>query len=181
MSTGKIHGPVFFRDDTVTRMLPKLHKVEPQDFIWQQDGAPHFRRDARRWLNNALTHRWIRQGGPGDLYFLTADCTVPCHYFLCGYVKDKVFVPLLPASIPDLQSRSTATVETITPDKLIILWQELDYSLDVCRVTKGDTSNTCMKCVINSWSYSFTSTTKLRGRSPQANYTDRATAASWRS
>jgi hypothetical protein len=49
-------------------------------------------------------------------------------------MKDKVFVPPLPASIPDLQSRSTATVVTITPDLLIKVRQELDYSLDVCRV-----------------------------------------------
>jgi len=28
-------------------------------------------------------------------------------------------------------------VDTITPDLLIRVWQELDYRLDVCRVTKG--------------------------------------------
>jgi hypothetical protein len=43
-------------------------------------------------------------------------------------LKDKVFVPPLPASIP------AATVETITPDMLIKVWQQLDYRLDVCRV-----------------------------------------------
>jgi hypothetical protein len=43
-------------------------------------------------------------------------------------------VPPLPASIPDLQSRITATVESITPDMLIKVWQEIDYRLDVCRV-----------------------------------------------
>jgi hypothetical protein len=30
-----------------------------------------------------------------------------------------------------------AAAETITPDLLIRVWQELDYRLDVCRVTKG--------------------------------------------
>jgi hypothetical protein len=52
-------------------------------------------------------------------------------------MKDKAFVPLVPASIPDLQNRITATVETITPDMLIKVWQEFDYCLDVCLVTKG--------------------------------------------
>jgi hypothetical protein len=52
-------------------------------------------------------------------------------------VKDKVFVPPQPVSIPDLKKRSTAAVETITPDLLIRVWQELDYLLDVCHVTKG--------------------------------------------
>jgi len=60
-----------------------------------------------------------------------------CDYLLWGYVKDKVFVPPQPVSIPDLKKRITAAVETITPDLLIRVWQELDFRLDVCRVTKG--------------------------------------------
>jgi len=62
---------------------------------------------------------------------------IPCDYFLWGYMKDKEFVPPQPVSIPDLKNRITAAVETITPDLLIRVWQELDYRLDVCRVTKG--------------------------------------------
>jgi hypothetical protein len=46
-------------------------------------------------------------------------------------------VPPQPASIPDLKNRITAIVETITPDMLIKVWRELDYRLDVYRVTKG--------------------------------------------
>jgi hypothetical protein len=42
-----------------------------------------------------------------------------------------------PASVADLKNRITAAVETITPDMLLRVWQELDYRLDVCRVTKG--------------------------------------------
>ena len=48
-----------------------------------------------------------------------------------------MFVPPQPASIHDLKNRITAAVETITPDLLSTVWQELDYRLDVCRVTKG--------------------------------------------
>jgi len=54
-----------------------------------------------------------------------------------GYVKDKMFVPPQPVSVPDLKNRITAAVETITPDLLSGVWQELDCRLDVCRVTKG--------------------------------------------
>ena len=43
-----------------------------------------------------------------------------CDYFLWGYMKDTVFVPPQPISIPDLKNRITAAVETITPDLLII-------------------------------------------------------------
>jgi hypothetical protein len=41
-----------------------------------------------------------------------------------------------PAIIPDLKNRITVAMETITLDMLIRVWQELDYRLDVCRVTK---------------------------------------------
>ena len=30
----------------------------------------------------------------------------PCNFFLCGYVKDQVYVPPLPASIPELKVRN---------------------------------------------------------------------------
>jgi hypothetical protein len=52
-------------------------------------------------------------------------------------MKNKVFVLPLPAGILHLQSRIIATVETITPDMPIKVWQELDYRLDMCHVTKG--------------------------------------------
>jgi len=60
----------------------------------------------------------------------------PCDYFLWGYVKDEVFVPPQPVSISDLKNRITAAVETVTLDLLSRAWQELDYRLDGCRVTK---------------------------------------------
>jgi hypothetical protein len=79
----------------------------------------------RGWLNDVLPNPWIGRGAHEDLIF----CPWPAQ----GYVKDKVFVPPLPASIPDLKNRITTAVETITPDMLIRVWQELDYR----RVTKG--------------------------------------------
>ena len=48
-----------------------------------------------------------------------------------------MFVPPQPVSIPDLKNKITAAVETITPDLLSKVWQELDYRLEVYRVTKG--------------------------------------------
>jgi hypothetical protein len=62
---------------------------------------------------------------------------IPCDYFLWGYVKDKVFVPPQIVSILDLKNRIAVALGTITPDLLIRVWQELDYRLDVCRVTKS--------------------------------------------
>ena len=56
-------------------------------------------------------------------------------FFLLGYVKDQVYVP--PASIPELKVRIRTAIETITADKLQTVWNELDYRVDVCRITEG--------------------------------------------
>ncbi|GBO25569.1 hypothetical protein AVEN_131691-1 [Araneus ventricosus] len=52
----------------------------------------------------------------------------PGDFFLWGYVKDKVYVPPMP---------TTAAVADIDGNKLLNVWTELDFRLDVCRVTKG--------------------------------------------
>ena len=61
----------------------------------------------------------------------------PCDFFLWGYVKDQVYVPPLPARIPELKVRIRTATETITADKLQTVWNELDYRVDVCRIKKG--------------------------------------------
>ena len=58
-----------------------------------------------------------------------------CGFFLWGYVKDQVYVP--PASIPEMKVRIRTAIETITADMLQIVWNELDYRVDVCTITKG--------------------------------------------
>jgi hypothetical protein len=42
----------------------------------------------------------------------------PCDFFLWGYVKDQVYVPPLPASIPELKVRIRTAIGTITADML---------------------------------------------------------------
>ena len=54
-----------------------------------------------------------------------------------GYVKDQVYVPPLPACISELKVRIRITIETITTEMLQTVWNELDYRVDVCRITKG--------------------------------------------
>jgi len=61
----------------------------------------------------------------------------PYDFFLWGYVKDKVYVHPLPASIPELKVRIRTAIETITADMLQTVWNELDYRVDVCIITKG--------------------------------------------
>jgi len=48
----------------------------------------------------------------------------------------EVYVPPLPASIPEMKVRIRTAIETITADMLQTVWNELDYRVDVCRITK---------------------------------------------
>jgi hypothetical protein len=61
----------------------------------------------------------------------------PCDLFVWSYVKDQVYVPPLPASIPELKVQIRTAIEPITADMLEKVWNELDYRVDVCRITKG--------------------------------------------
>ena len=61
----------------------------------------------------------------------------PCDFFLWGYIKHQVYVPPLPANIPELKVPIRNTIETFTTDMLQTVWNELDYRADVCRITKG--------------------------------------------
>ena len=56
-------------------------------------------------------------------------------FFLWGYVKGLVFVLPLPANIVEMKERITAALETVTEDMLQRVWHELEYRLNVCRVT----------------------------------------------
>jgi len=49
----------------------------------------------------------------------------------------EVYVPPLPASIPELKVRIRTATETITADMLQRVCNELDYRADVCRITKS--------------------------------------------
>ena len=46
-------------------------------------------------------------------------------------------VPPVTASIPKLKVRIRTAIETITADMLQTGWNEPDYRVDVCRITKG--------------------------------------------
>ena len=61
-------------------------------------------------------------------------CTVSKIY---KKINDQVYVPLLPASIPELKVRIRTAIETITADMLQTAGKELDYRVDVCRVING--------------------------------------------
>jgi hypothetical protein len=55
-------------------------------------------------------------------------------------VKDTAFVPPLPADLRDLCNRITAAVALVNRDMLTRMWDEMDYRIDVCRISKGEHS-----------------------------------------
>ena len=61
----------------------------------------------------------------------------PYDFFLWGLVKDTVFVSPLPANLQDLRNRITAAVALVERGTLTRVWNEMDYRIDVCRITKG--------------------------------------------
>ncbi|GBM24765.1 hypothetical protein AVEN_245025-1 [Araneus ventricosus] len=58
-------------------------------------------------------------------------------YFLWGYVKDRVYVPPMPKTIEELKVRICNALASVTEQMLQNAWREMDYRLDVVRVTKG--------------------------------------------
>jgi len=64
----------------------------------------------------------------------------------------QVYVPPLPASIPELKVRIRTAIETITADMLQTVWNELDYRVNVCRITKGCRYRAPVRYVTKTWS-----------------------------
>ena len=52
-------------------------------------------------------------------------------------MKELDFVLPLPANIEETKQRIAAALETVTEDMLQRVWHELEYRLNVCRVTGG--------------------------------------------
>ncbi|KAG8303110.1 hypothetical protein J6590_108196 [Homalodisca vitripennis] len=130
MSKFKVYGPFFFMERTVTGiiyldmlqnfLIPQIDEDEQQDapFYYQQNGAPpHYLTDVRDFLNGRFPGRWIGRSGQIAWPPRSPDLT-PMDFFLWGFIKDKVYVPPLPASLADLRRRITAAVAEVTPDLL---------------------------------------------------------------
>jgi len=62
----------------------------------------------------------------------------PLDFSVWGYVKDKVSVPHLPASLVELRARIAEAVATIDVDVIYRIWEEIAY---IYCVTRGN--HTC--------------------------------------
>jgi hypothetical protein len=124
-----------------SRELEMSH-VTVWHILRKRDRAPnHFHLEVRHHLNTTLPQHWIGHTSNEDSALIpwpprSPDLT-PCDFLLWGYVKDKVYMPPLPRDLPELRQKIVAAVDTINVDMLQHVWQELDYRIDVCRVTRG--------------------------------------------
>jgi len=122
-------------------LMPQLQE-KSEDFIFQQDGAPpHFHFDVRAHLIANFPSRWLGRPSRNESPLLiwppwSPDLT-PCDFFLWDYIKDCVDVAPMPRDLPQLRQRIMKAVAAIDCHVLLRVWQELDYRIDICRVTKG--------------------------------------------
>jgi hypothetical protein len=145
ISSQKVYSPFIFAEETVTGMtyldmlqlwlMPQLQNI--LTFIFQQGRSPaHFHCEARQNLNTVLPGRWIGHAfgnnQPLMLWPPRSPDITPCDFFLWGYVKDQVFIPPL----PHMTLLTIAAVKNIDAPMLTRVLQELEYRIDVCRVTR---------------------------------------------
>jgi hypothetical protein len=114
-------------------IVEKLWKFHHRNPLWRKQ------REVKNYLDANLPQRWIGRA-TGDMSLTcwpprSPDLT-PCDFLLWGYVKDKVFVPPVPVTLDDLKQRITTATAGVE-EMLTRVWQEFDYCVDICRVTKG--------------------------------------------
>ena len=148
-SKNHVHGPFFFEENMTGDVHLQMFQnwlmdeliANEHEFICQQDGAPsHWKLTLRAYLNDNLPRRWIGRPSDEDNVMLKWPPRSPDlspAIFSLGICEDLGLCPPLPANVNELKQRITIALETVTEDVLHRVWEELDYRLDVFRVTGG--------------------------------------------
>ena len=104
--------------------------------LFQQDAAtPHYANMVGAFLDTTFPQGWIGRGGFKAWPPRSPDIT-PLDFFFWGYVKQCVYSVRI-NDIDHLKERIRDAIHSVTPDVLLRVWNELEYRLDVCRVTNG--------------------------------------------
>jgi hypothetical protein len=61
----------------------------------------------------------------------------PRDLVLCGYIKDAVYVPTLPNTLPEIAGKTRTTAAKVTPAMLTDVRTELQYRYSTCQATYG--------------------------------------------
>ena len=54
-----------------------------------------------------------------------------------------MYVPPLPRDLDELKRRMLEAAASVTADMLVQVWQDMEYKIDVCHVTKRHTPRAC--------------------------------------
>ena len=122
-------------------LVPQMNE-DSGDYIFQQDGAPpHWHLNVRRFLIESLPQQWIGRMGNEDLALQFCDrglqISHPATFFLLGFMKDAVYIPLLPKNLNDLRNLIIAAVNSLTQDIRHKVWNEFSYRVDVICAARG--------------------------------------------
>ena len=123
---------VFCMDLRTNSKFCLIHHLQIGSYNW---GGECLQRGMDWVLIQHIYRVTIKKNRHFQSYVVSPDLT-PCDFFLWGYIKDRVFVPPLPVSLNELKQRITTSVASVE-DMLRSVWTELDYRIDICRVTKG--------------------------------------------
>jgi hypothetical protein len=92
-------------------------------------------------------------------------CNDPCLRGHVAMVGRSMYIPLLPHDFANLKAWITAAVKNIDTPMLTPLWQELEYRIHECRVTRGahlHTSNiSSCQIILFQFSYGLNNSIKL--------------------
>ncbi|PRD25111.1 UNVERIFIED_CONTAM: hypothetical protein NCL1_41851 [Trichonephila clavipes] len=102
--TSKVVTGSAYLDALQLWLFPQLEESEPNNFIWQQDGAPpNWRLSVRDWLNITVPNQWIGRKEPPDKTCIAWPPCSPdlmsCDFYMWGLIKDCVYIPPLPAEL----------------------------------------------------------------------------------
>ncbi|GBN16083.1 hypothetical protein AVEN_80415-1 [Araneus ventricosus] len=120
--------------------MPQLDS-DSTHYIFQQDGAPpHWSTEFRTFKSTSSKALDLSKWRCRRCLLLLAteiSGLDTLRFFLWGCVKDRVYVPPMPKTIEKLKVRICNALVSVTEQMFQNVWREMDYRLDVVRVTKA--------------------------------------------
>jgi len=89
---GRLTGEAYLRflQEELPRLLEDVPLNKRGSMYFQHDGAPHFSREIRNFLNYSFPGRWIGRGGPHNWPARSPDLS-PLDYCVRGWMKELVY------------------------------------------------------------------------------------------
>jgi len=79
-----------FLQEELPRILEDVPLNKRGRIYFQHDGAPHFSREVRNFLNYRFPGQWIGRGGPHNWPAMSPGLS-PMHYCVCAWIKQLIY------------------------------------------------------------------------------------------